>query len=94
MDMVFMSGKMEIAMKVNGDIVCDMVKVQIYLQMETFTLENMFMGLPKAMDNINGVTAIFIVDSLKMGRNRAKGYGRNLLETKILIATRVSIWMI
>jgi hypothetical protein len=54
-----------------------MVKVQIFLKMEMYILDNILMVVLKVMVNTDGQTVILIKDFLKMVKKWEKVCGRN-----------------
>jgi len=60
----FMSGKMEIGMRVSGISLCDTVKDLMFLQTAMYSWVNITMDEQKVTDSIGGLMAIFTVECL------------------------------
>jgi hypothetical protein len=75
MVMEFIYGKMEIAMKVNGEDALNTEKELIYFLMEIFMLVIIKMESSKGMANIFGQMHQFMTETLKMVLSMEEGNG-------------------
>lgn len=93
-DMVCTNGKTATGMKVNGNILSDMDKVKIYLQMVITSSVNISMDFPKVMGNTNGPTAIFTTGNLRKPKSMDMEFGKSPLLIQTQTITKENIKMI
>lgn len=93
MDMASTSGLMAKDTKDSGAKGLDMDLAKTFFKTVMYISESISTEQPKVLVRINGQTATSILATLKMGRSKAKGLGRNLSkrrQTIILVSTRMT----